>query len=186
MQITLELSEQDLSHFRRVIERTDGALALGDPDAICAAARATIERLDEANLAPYIRRQFEHLRALIDMLNDEAWALPEAERGWVLRALAYFTDPEDLVPDDIPGLGYLDDAIMVQLAVSQLRPEIEAYADFCAYRQAEISRRGESADNLDRAHWLVDRRKLLHSRMRNRRRTRSVSNGGDRGLFSSH
>ena len=29
----------------------------------------------------------------------------------ILGALVYFCDPEDLIPDNIPGLGYLDDAI---------------------------------------------------------------------------
>ena len=52
----------------------------------------------------------------------------------MLNALAYFAEPDDLIPDQIPGLGFLDDAIMVELVVRELRHEIEAYEDFRVFR----------------------------------------------------
>ena len=52
----------------------------------------------------------------------------------VLAALAYVCDPEDIIPDDIPGIGLLDDAVMIELVFRELRHEIEAYEDFRRYR----------------------------------------------------
>jgi hypothetical protein len=49
-------------------------------------------------------------------------------------ALAYFADPQDMIPDNIPVLGYIDDAIMIELVVSELKHEIDAFEDFCRYR----------------------------------------------------
>jgi len=55
------------------------------------------------------------LEQLIQMLRDDEWRLEGRDRARILDALAYFVDPEDLIPDRLPGIGYLDDAIMVEL-----------------------------------------------------------------------
>ena len=69
------------------------------------------------------------------MLSDIEWRLPHQDATRVLNALAYFAEPEDLIPDHIPGLGFLDDAIMIELVVRELKHELEAYRDFCDYRE---------------------------------------------------
>jgi uncharacterized membrane protein YkvA (DUF1232 family) len=45
--------------------------------------------------------------------------------------LAYFSDPEDSGPDHIPVLGFLDDAIMIELVVEELKDNIEAFLASC-------------------------------------------------------
>jgi uncharacterized membrane protein YkvA (DUF1232 family) len=103
---------------------------------------------------------------MIRMLSDLEWRLPHDDAARVLNALAYFAEPEDLIPDNIPGLGFLDDAIMIELVVRELKPEIEAYQDFCDYRD----RQSDNGDDASRAGWLESRRKELQVRMRRRRR----------------
>lgn len=44
----------------------------------------------------------------------QAWALDEADRQRVLGALAYFADPNDIIPDNVAVLGFLDDAVMIR------------------------------------------------------------------------
>ncbi len=58
----------------------------------------------------------------------------------MLAALAYVCDPEDIIPDEIPGIGLLDDAVMIELVLRELRHTIEAYEDFCAYRKVSPKR----------------------------------------------
>jgi uncharacterized membrane protein YkvA (DUF1232 family) len=106
---------------------------------------------------------------MIDMLSDIDWRLPHQEAARVLNALAYFAEPEDLIPDNIPGLGFLDDAIMIELVMRELKHEIEAYEDFCDYRERSRVEQGKDAD-VSRGGWLSDRRKSLQSRMRRRRK----------------
>lgn len=173
MRITFELSESDLSHFRAVMQNAVAAAKDSDPKTITDAANQLLEEVQSKDVPEFVSDRLVHLRDLIDMVHDEGWALQADDKQRVLNALAYFGDPADLIPDDIPGIGLLDDAIMVELVLRELRPEIEAYRDFVIYRQREAQRRKLSIDEINRSKFLDDRRRQLHTRMRNRRRSRS-------------
>jgi uncharacterized membrane protein YkvA (DUF1232 family) len=116
----------------------------------------------------FIIERINKLSLMIRMVSDIEWRLPHKEATRVLNALAYFAEPEDLIPDNIPGLGFLDDAIMIELVVRELRHEIEAYQDFCDYRD-KLSAKGDGG-KASRESWLNARRKELQARMRRRRR----------------
>ena len=122
------------------------------------------------------------LETMIGMVVDHGWQLEEEDSRRVLLALSYFSEPQDLIPDDIPALGFLDDAIMVDLVSRELMHEIEAYRDFVVFRAAESHRLGEDAMKLGRSEWLEERRKQLHSRMRRRRGSMAKLSSGGSGL----
>ncbi|MFN8643393.1 MAG: YkvA family protein [Candidatus Binatia bacterium] len=50
-------------------------------------------------------------------------------------ALLYFSDPVDVIPDWIPGVGMTDDAIVFQLAFNMARAGIERY---CIWKSLPI------------------------------------------------
>lgn len=184
LKVTIELSNSDLGHFRRVMREARAVAEQHSAEEIMAAAGTLLGRVQEEAAPEFIRDRLESIRGLIDMLRDEEWKLPDPERLRVLNALAYFCEPEDMIPDEVPGLGLLDDAIMVELVVRELRHEIEAYRDFCGFRKAQ-DERGEDPTN--REAWLDARRKVLQSRMRNRRRRereRRRGTGSRRSPFS--
>jgi uncharacterized membrane protein YkvA (DUF1232 family) len=114
------------------------------------------------------------------MIEDSEWKIPEEERADVLSALAYFSDPEDLVPDHITVLVFLDDAIMIELVAEELKDDIDAFLEFCAYRTREEDRNGDVT--ITRDEWLDAKRRELHSRMRNRRSSRR-GRSGFRSIF---
>jgi len=82
-------------------------------------------------------------------------------------------------------LGYLDDAIMIELSVRQLRPELDAYDEFCDFRQNQAQRRGLEPDKVGRADWLDARREELVDRM-HRRRARETGMGVGYGSSSGY
>ena len=94
-------------------------------------------------------------------------------------------DPEDVIPDHIPGIGYLDDAIYAEIVVREPKAEIESYDEFCRYCTVEENRRRK--EGLDpfvgREDWLADKRAVLHLRMRERRSRRAGGGGWGMRLF---
>ena len=167
LRVSFELDEIDLQHFRLIMREARKTLARMPPEDIVAAADSQLQVSAQSATPGFIVERIAKLRLLMRMLTDLEWRLPHDDAKRVLNALAYFTEPDDLIPDHIPGVGFLDDAIMVELVVRELRPEIEAYQDFCALRD-------ESKGN--RNAWLARRRGELQRRMRRRKdRSRSVS-----------
>ena len=67
---------------------------------------------------------------LTQIIEDEDYRAPKAVVGQVVAALAYFANPEDLIPDDIPVLGFLDDAIMIKFVEAEFRHELHTYRKF--------------------------------------------------------
>lgn len=170
LRITLDLSEKDIEHFRHLARSAMDSSRELDREAIIAGARELLTEVDEKVGSDYIRTRLGKINVLIDMLEDEGWGMQQVGQGRVLAALAYFNNPEDLIPDHVPGLGYLDDAIMVELLCRELAPEIEAYEDFVKYRASEARRRGMDPAELNRGDFLKAREQALLSRMRRRRR----------------
>ncbi len=171
MPITLnfELNDQDLAHFQAAAERSRKAVEGQSPEQVVAAAVALLEDAQKATLPEFIRQRLLRLDDMIAMLRDDAWAMAAEDRQRVLAALAYFADPNDIIPDSVAVLGFLDDAVMIELSVRELAHELDAYDDFCDYRAREAARRGVDPASLGRTDWLDSRREELVERMHHRR-----------------
>lgn len=170
LRISFELDDNDLKHFQLIMNEARKAAKRLPPEDVVAAAETLLEDVSATKAPGFIVERLNKLQLMINMLSDLEWRLPHQEAGRVLNALAYFAEPEDLIPDNIPGLGFLDDAIMIELVVRELKHEIDAYQDFCDYRQ-RLRQQGTSA-KASRSGWLDERRKSLQSRMRRRRKDR--------------
>ena len=183
MKIAFELSQSDLDHFKEVMTRARNAAKGKDIKEIVDAANAVLMTVNQSETSDFIRDRMNTLETLIGMVLDQSWGLIDEDRQRVVDALAYFSEADDLIPDDIPGLGFLDDASMIEIVSRELKHEIQAYRDFVVFRAAEKARMGEDAESVERTDWLETRRKQLHSRMRRRRR-RGDSSSGRRSPFS--
>jgi len=171
LRISIDLDDDDLRHFRLIMREARKAAARLAPDDIVAAAEDLLKTVNRNKVSPFISERLAKLEIMIDMLLDHEWRLPQKDTVRVLNALAYFSDPEDLIPDHIPGVGFLDDAIMIELVVRDLKHEIEAYADFCEFRRTHAKSKAikHKSTDLTRDSWLDGRRMELQARMRRRR-----------------
>ena len=162
MKISFELSEKDLRYFRKVLQKVRKGISPEKEDVILREADALLEEVKQTDAPEFVQNRIAQLSKLTEMLTDKDWRLEGADRKRVLNALAYFADPDDLIPDRVPGLGYLDDAIMVELVVTDLKHEIEAFDAFVEYRKQ--NRQAKETEGLEK------RRASLQGRMRRRRR----------------
>ncbi len=178
--VTLEFAEEDLGYFRALMHRVRDRSGFRPPEEIAAAAIAEVQRLRSTARSPFIQRRIDRVARLAAMLQDPEWQLPEPERGRVLDALAYISDAEDLVPDNVPVLGLVDDAIMLELLLRELQHELDAYEEFDEYRRDEATRRDKPGVHrpVSREDWLASRRDALHARIRERR-DRDLARDGD-------
>ncbi len=102
------------------------------------------------------------------MLTDDEWQLPDADRERLLAMFIYFADPEDILPDDIPVIGYLDDVIVIELIMQELFHVREAYEDFCDFRRDFDLQHGKEIDGAIRRDRVDRKRQQLHQRMQRR------------------
>ncbi len=174
--ISFELSDRDLEHFTAAIKAATFAAGEKSAEEVMEAAGKLLLDTGGMELPDFIMDRLDRLDTLIAMVRDEGWALPEEDRARVLSALVYFADPKDIIPDNVPVLGYFDDAIAIELCVRELRHEIDAYDEFCDFRQNEAERRGMEPSAVGRADWLASRRDELQDRM-HRQRTREAGTG---------
>lgn len=178
LDINIQLSDEDLQHFISGMQDAQKEAADLSPAQITASARKLLEQGNETTLPGFIATRLGRLNTMIDMAEDEGFSLPDEDRQRVLAALTYFADPTDIIPDAVPVLGFLDDAIMIELCQRELVHELAAYEEFDQWRQGEAEHRGVDAAELKlkRVDWAEDRRAQAIEMMR-QRRTKSYTSG---------
>lgn len=178
LDINITLSDDDLKLFVDSIKSAHKKAENLDAVSIIATARKLLEDTGSKSLPDFIAIRLKHIDTMVTMVEDAGFGLPEEDRNNVLAALTYFASPDDIVPDNVPVLGFLDDAIMIELCVRELKHEIEAYRDFRNWRDNEASRHSASPAELmlNRVDWAEARRVETIERM-HRRRSESYSSG---------
>jgi hypothetical protein len=124
-------------------------------------AREAISEIRQSDAPEYIQERIGSLEALIGLLTNPHWKIPPQDRPKILETLAYFTEVHDLIPDELPGVGYLDDAFMIDIACQDFKDELEVYRDFCVYCVIEAQQNGRDISTTEGAKWLEHRRKQL-------------------------
>jgi len=187
MSITLnfELNDRDLAHFQLAMERAKAAAVDKSNEEIVKCAAGLLDDAQKIHIPDFIKARLVRLDDMIAMVRDDAWALPEADMERVLAALTYFCDPADVIPDHVEVLGFLDDAVMIELSVRELKHELDAYDDFCDFREHEATRRGVEPSTLGRPEWLEGRREELIDRMHQRRERDFGTGYGSSSGYSS-
>ena len=135
MRLSFELTDRDLKYFRRALKQSRAAVRDADETDIIDAIRDVLADIRRNEPLPdFVASRLPQLDLMIQMLLDDEWRLPTAAREQLLATFVYFGDPEDILPDDIPVIGYLDDVIIIELVTREMQHVREAYDDFRTFR----------------------------------------------------
>lgn len=146
IKIVFQLHEEDVEHFRKLFQKAQRNVTKLDPDHVIGEGKKLVKKIRSSKrVPPFVLEAIEPLDQLIRLLEDEDYDVPNATRKEILATLAYFSDPDDLIPDSIPGLGYLDDAIMTRILEQQFEAELWGYRKFCTFRDRAEQRPWTSA-----------------------------------------
>ena len=169
LNLSFELTDRDLQYFREALKLSRSAVRDAEESEIIEAIRIVLDDIRSNEPLPdFVAQRIPQLESMIHMLVDEEWQLPVDDREHLLATFVYFADPEDIIPDSIPVIGYLDDVIILELAAIELTHVREAYADFCNYRDEFDKEHGNKIDSVIRRDRIDRRRQSLHQRMRRR------------------
>jgi uncharacterized membrane protein YkvA (DUF1232 family) len=152
------LSAQGLDQFNDLLARLGRPQPL-DTDQIVTAARCLIDTESVDVVPACIAQRLDRAEALASLLDDQAWS-PASGSAASLRAVSdYLRERNDLIPDWLPRIGRLDDAIVLETAWPLVSAEVFDYQDFCRLRRVEASLRGHepSAFRFTRSDWEVAR-----------------------------
>ncbi|MFT6092193.1 MAG: uncharacterized membrane protein YkvA (DUF1232 family) [Pseudohongiellaceae bacterium] len=172
LDITFTLSDRDLDRFKTIVQkaRTETISNQSQMD-VERAAYKLVDVAMNSDLPDFIADGLLQLKVLLDMLKDDEWGVSEDERKSIMSAMTYFSDPIDLIPDHIPGIGFLDDAIFVEIITRELSIELKAYNEFCEYRLVEeekLSVAGLDPDK-NRDEWVRAKRDELQGKIKTAR-----------------
>lgn len=148
----LALRPNDVEDFNQLLYRLGRQQPPLDCDCLATAARELMD--DEASSAPAcIRDRVRRGRAMGAMIGDTSWEPLDDAAAVANEVIDYLRDPQDLIPDELPRVGLLDDAIVVDTAWKRLLPELASYLDFRRLRRLEAALRGTRAFAFRRGDW---------------------------------
>lgn len=165
LDIHVTMNEASLAPFRAAWEGAMAAPVMGDPSGLLRAAQEHHSQISQRDIAPFLRGHLAAMDEVIRFLADARWQAEDAMRHDLQGALAYFVDARDLIPDDESQFGLLDDAIVLELALSGHVHEWKAWREFDQFRRAY-----PQFAELDRREWMQVRQEELGAALRHRRR----------------
>lgn len=108
------------------------AKLLKDTDKIQVTLRQAFEKALE-NEGP-ISEVFHQLKLMLSLVKDYvSGAYREIPYGTIIAAVAgilYFLSPIDFIPDFIPGIGLIDDVLVIGFVLKQIQGDLQKYEEW--------------------------------------------------------
>jgi len=70
---------------------------------------------------------YDDFMLLYDMVTDKDFMLDKKTYMFIAGALAYVVLPIDIIPDFIPGVGFIDDIFVVGIVMKSISDELERF-----------------------------------------------------------
>lgn len=183
--LKLQFSEDDLRAFNQCAQRIAPGTPVLGAEQVVGAARRLARAIGEGNESRFIQIRMRRAGEVRAVLMDPGWTVDPGVVGRMQDLIGYLDGPVELVPMDVPAVGGLDRALLVDLSMEGLRAELDEYADFCRYRAAEAQRLGVTTAlvDIDRERWMLERSEELRMERLVRRGGSGYARNGQAEVF---
>ena len=150
-----EIDPDRLHYFNSVLQDICSGAPSLNMDQIITAARRVLARYSGGQRPVFVESRLQALMRLEEMAANAGWELSVQDRGRIARLRTYVQEPEGLLPDALPVIGQLDDALLIDVALQVLHDELADYEDYCRFCQvaADFASVEVTEVGLTRAHW---------------------------------
>lgn len=139
--VSFSLDEDDVRYFRSLFRKAQQTSRAQEPEAVVATAQELVDSVRSQKKVPgFVLEAIRTLEDLMEIIRDDDYAAPKKVRSQIQAGLAYFVNPQDLIPDSVPVLGFLDDAIMIRLLEDEFKHELWAFRKFRKFRSGAEQR----------------------------------------------
>ncbi|WP_147651564.1 hypothetical protein [Vulcaniibacterium gelatinicum] len=139
---SFDLDTAALDRFNALLARLGPRIAPLDCDQLATAARELREATADRCEPPSIEQRVRRIDAAARMIGDPQWQ-PAGEAGrTAVLVVGYAGGDRQLLPNSLPTVGRLDEAIVVEAAWPTLEAEVVSFLDFCRLRAIEAELRG--------------------------------------------
>lgn len=97
---------------------------------------AKVRSLGRGGVLAFVAGLLRRVKLLGAMLRDPDFKIDWPTRAKIIAGLLYFIMPLDVIPDFIPGVGYIDDAFVIAYLVKTIGDTIERYRLFRGDKQS--------------------------------------------------
>lgn len=135
----------DEDRARRILERRAKKVTAQDAENLTDTLKEKVEDLKELEDGlHWIGTLIGRAKLLFAMIRDKGFQVDMTSKVLVIAGLLYFVVPIDILPDFIPGLGYIDDAFVLGTLWNLVVAELDRYVDYLE----NADREDESLDDL--------------------------------------
>lgn len=150
-----ELKPEHLERFNQSLRELSPEAPPLTLDQIASAAKRALQHHADGSTPPFVQSRMRSLTRLEVLASESGWESSAELRRQVRILQAYRQEEADLIPDQLPVVGLLDDAVLVDVALQLLHDELGEYEDFCRFRKvaADFAGIAESDTGLTRTQW---------------------------------
>ncbi|MBN2607703.1 MAG: DUF1232 domain-containing protein [Candidatus Fermentibacteraceae bacterium] len=125
-----EPGRQDRERLIRIFDRGRNTADQGRIRQAFSRAGRMIEDLERKGIPEGLRKIWADVRDIYGMLRDSItgrYEVPFRSLAAIAVTLLYLANPFDLIPDFIPGIGFIDDVFIVTLCVKFIGTDLDRY-----------------------------------------------------------
>jgi uncharacterized membrane protein YkvA (DUF1232 family) len=126
----LEITQEVTKHFNGILNKNN---TVNSEVAICD-LQLMLDTLKNTQQEKYVLEHIAPLENMLQMFIDNQWSLSTSTKKYLLAAFSYLAENDDLIPDDTPVIGLLDDCIVIDIVANKIQLELDNYRSFSKCR----------------------------------------------------